>query len=245
VPSTLIVVPCYNEAARLDAESFVEFLAAEDDFSLVFVNDGSTDDTRSTLESIRQGNPQRVFVYEMPHNSGKAEAVRQGILQYVHNTEFEYFGFIDADLAAPLSQLPLLQEYIRRSQAKFAIGSRVKRLGAEIRRSTKRHYVGRVFATVVSSLFAIEVYDSQCGLKLIHRDLTQIAFAEPFQTRWIFDVEILLRLRDITDKYAKWVVEVPLNHWAEQGGSKITVAAMVMVPRDLIRLRRHYRRGRG
>ena len=125
---------------------------------------------------------------------------------------------------------------------RLALGSRVKRLGSHIDRRAPRHYLGRIFSTLSSQLLDLAVYDSQCGAKLFRSDVTDVLFADPFVTRWLFDLEILVRLRNHLgrERFLKSAVEVPLTEWQEVGGSKLTLAHMARVPLELIRIRKRY-----
>ena len=68
---TVIVVPCYNEAARLDLAAFERFSGARPTVSLLFVDDGSTDDTPLVLERFRAQHPERVSVWRVGANVGQ------------------------------------------------------------------------------------------------------------------------------------------------------------------------------
>jgi hypothetical protein len=72
------------------------------------------------------------------------------------------------------------------------------RLGAQIERSFVRHVLGRVFVTVASSLLKLYAYDTQCGAKLFRRDAVGSLFGGEFVSRWLFDIELYLRLRTLS-----------------------------------------------
>ncbi|MFN2604379.1 MAG: glycosyltransferase, partial [Gemmatimonadaceae bacterium] len=235
------VVPCYNEAKRLDESAFIEFAAARHDFTFLFVDDGSSDATLERLNHLHSQSPTQLRYLSLATNVGKAEAVRAGINASLASEEFNYFGFLDADLSAPLAQLLVLRDAIDQDHIRMAMGSRVKRLGAQITRRPARHYLGRVFATFVSMALALDVYDSQCGIKLLDRKFATAAFDEPFSSKWIFDVEMLVRLRAKDPEFQSQVMEVPLTMWTEKGGSKLSFASFLTVPLDVLRIRRRYR----
>ena len=75
-----LVVPCFNEAERLDLDAFKSFAEERQDVSFLFVNDGSDDDTLEVLELLHESNPEQFHVLDLKRNVGKAEAVRQGML---------------------------------------------------------------------------------------------------------------------------------------------------------------------
>jgi len=223
---TAIVIPCYNEAERLDTKAFLDMSGKEPGLRFIFVNDGSTDTTPGVLKAMCEKAPEKMSVFEMKENSGKAEAVRRGVLKAIEEG-YSNVGYWDADLAAPLSAIPELCALIDSSGATVAIGSRVRLLGRRIERRFTRHFLGRIFATFASLILEIPVYDTQCGAKVFKNTPSlKAVFSVPFRVRWTFDVELLARL-SIIEKAAgnarpesSWV-ECPLKEWEDVAGSKI------------------------
>ncbi|RRA48566.1 glycosyltransferase [Acidipila sp. EB88] len=224
-----VVVPCYNEAARLRTNDFVTFLQNTEnrDLQLLFVNDGSRDATLSVLQDLRSRFPARIRVLDKQPNGGKAEAVRHGMLHALSLKGCEITGFWDADLATPLEQIPDLEAILlRHPQLTMVFGARVRLLGRAIQRQPLRHYLGRCFATTASTLLRLPIYDTQCGAKLfrVTPELTQV-LAAPFQSRWIFDVELLARFsaRHRSDEVPlrDQIYEYPLPEWTDVAGSKV------------------------
>jgi dolichyl-phosphate beta-glucosyltransferase len=222
-----LVVPCYNEAKRLDLRTFEVFFPLHENIQWIFVNDGSTDSTLVMLEDLADRYPGKVRVVNQQPNQGKAEAVRQGLLEAYANGNSELVGFWDADLATPLDTIPEMIEILEQNlRIEMVFGSRVKLLGRQIHRQAIRHYLGRVFATTVSTLLGLPIYDTQCGAKIFRssRELAAV-LSERFISRWVFDVEILARLmknRDFNVPLMESVIyELPLRKWQDVGGSKI------------------------
>ncbi|MDL2231625.1 glycosyltransferase [Porphyromonadaceae bacterium OttesenSCG-928-L07] len=230
---TCIIVPCYNEAERLDARAFLDYLACETDIDYCFVNDGSTDATAELLQNLNDIGCGRIHVVDAPVNGGKAEAVRLGVNYAVELNEYDLIGFMDADLATPLEEMSRLKDEFYSCYV-AVIGSRIKRLGAAIDRKLMRHYTGRLFATAVSFLFRFNAYDTQCGAKIFDVRMADLIFKEKFISKWLFDVELLLRIQNAGR--LKEVKEIPLNIWTEQGGSKIKFVHLLRIPRDLLRI---------
>ena len=186
----LIAIPCFRESKRLplflDALC-KELAAAPFKASIVIVDDGSgcPEDafTRSIVDQFRSKYPtiiaEPVF---LKRNLGKGGAVYEGWKISSSNSAPELLCFADADGAVPASEVgrlieELLADQFHRWDALF--GSRVKLLGAAVDRKAMRHYIGRVFATFVAVLTGIEIYDSQCGLKVIRSPTGPLPPARP------------------------------------------------------------------
>lgn len=223
------MVPCYNEAARFQTDAFARFLSDPENAAvrLLFVNDGSRDTTLQVLTAFRDRFPNRAAILDQQPNRGKAEAVRNGMLQVAKDGEARITGFWDADLATPLAQITDFRNLLtQRPDLTMVFGARVRLLGRAIHRQPLRHYLGRCFATVVSVLLRMPIYDTQCGAKLfrITPELCQV-LAEPFHSRWIFDVEILARFLEAdkgdSRRLAGEIYEYPLPEWTDVAGSKV------------------------
>jgi glycosyltransferase involved in cell wall biosynthesis len=240
MPRTAIVVPCYNEAQRLDVAAFERF-AASGGASLVLVNDGSTDATLDVLRRIA-GTASDVTIVDVQPNAGKGEAVRRGLLDALARGH-DLVGYWDADLATPFDAVGGFVERLESNpRLEVVIGSRVRLLGRTIERRAVRHYTGRVFATAVSLALGLPVYDTQCGAKLFRATpALERALATPFLSRWIFDVELLARLGSRDGRYSvehllAAVYELPLVEWRDVGGSKLRMEDFPTAALDLLRI---------
>ena len=242
---TVLVVPCYNEAERLDAQAFRSFAATAPNVRLLFVNDGSTDGTAEVLEKLCRDEP-KLDALHLQDNQGKAQAVRSGILAAIE-TNPGFVGFWDADLSTPLAELPaFLTVFEQHPDIEMVFGARVNLLGRSIRRKLTRHYIGRIFATVVATTLRLPVYDTQCGAKIfrVTEDLADL-FREPFLSKWIFDVEIIARSiasRRGTDRpqVVEIIYELPLTNWYDVDGSKLRLSDFAVVAGDFLRIYRKY-----
>jgi dolichyl-phosphate beta-glucosyltransferase len=188
-------------------------------------------------------------IVALERNSGKAEAVRRGVLDALSRSP-DAVGFWDADLATPLSELPAFVEILESQRAiEIVIGSRVKLMGRVIERRTWRHYTGRLFATAASVALDLPVYDTQCGAKLFRATpLLARVFDRPFRARWVFDVEILARFMELDprgpDHVARSLVELPLGKWVDVHGSKLRAADFARSAVDLATIYLTYSRHR-
>lgn len=239
---TTIIIPCFNESKRLNCNEFISFIQSNKFFNFLFVNDGSTDNTLEIIENLSKKN-QQLSHLNLSKNSGKAEAIRQGVLS-LQNQKNDYIGYLDADLSVPLSELNHFQNILNKnSSIKFLTGSRIARMGANINRKWYRHYLGRIFATLVSIMLKIPIYDTQCGAKVIHSSLIDPLFNTPFKSKWLFDVELIFRLINISEfkSNSNIIYEAPLSSWNEIEGSKVKLKDFILAPIELISIWKTYR----
>jgi dolichyl-phosphate beta-glucosyltransferase len=244
--NTAIVVPCYNEALRLKTAEFLACARACPDITFLLVDDGSRDATWSVLEHLRDESGQSIHILRKPRNGGKAEAVRDGMNYALQRLRPDVAGFWDADLATPLEAIEDLRCILLRQPAiEMVFGARVQLLGRHVARRPIRHYLGRIFATAVSTMLRLPIYDTQCGAKLfrVTPQLAQ-ALAEPFVSKWVFDVEIIARFIRLNHRdpaaVASRIYEFPLNVWEDVAGSKVRPSDFLKAFRDVVRIHRRY-----
>lgn len=239
---TTIVIPCYNEANRLDGKAFADFSQQHPDIHFLFVNDGSTDNTLAALQDLSQQHP-NLHHLDLKVNGGKAEAVRQGMLYVSKNHPADYVGFWDADLATPLWEIPNFINIITERDFSIVTGLRLARLGASVKRKKSRHYLGRCFATTASIALHLPVYDTQCGAKLYKLEVVPILFEHTFITKWLFDVEILARyIQHFGAQSAEEkIYEYPLWSWEDVHGSQLKTKDFIKGPYELWKISRAYK----
>jgi glycosyltransferase involved in cell wall biosynthesis len=238
-----LVVPCYNEASRLDAEAFLAFADSRESApALLFVDDGSRDETRMILTGLCSRSPGRISLLALDRNQGKAEAVRTG-LRAALAAGASMVGYMDADLSTSTPEMQRLIDLYHASGTEVLMGARVSLLGREVRRQPARHYLGRIFASAASWVLKLPVYDTQCGAKLFKSTpALESALQRPFLSSWAFDVELLGRLlvgdgsgnRLAPDR----ILEEPLRAWRHKPGSKLSAWHMLRAGLDMVRIAR-------
>jgi glycosyltransferase involved in cell wall biosynthesis len=241
---TTIIIPCYNEEKRLNIDRYMQVVEEHHYISLLFVNDGSKDGTLAMLNKFAEQSDS-IQVLDMPHNVGKAEAVRCGILHAVNDVAIspDFVAFYDADMATPFGDMVKMIEMMEQQSLLMITGCRIRRLGANIERHWKRWFTGRIFATCVSYVLKLPIYDTQCGAKIFRVDVAKDIFVTPFISKWIFDVELFARtiLKFGYEATRNKTVEYPLSAWYEVAGSKITFNDLLRQPINIIKIARFYK----
>jgi glycosyltransferase involved in cell wall biosynthesis len=238
----LVVVPCFNEARRWNSEYWQELHESGIDF--LFVDDGSTDDTWARIIETSDGSGD--LRIQLPANAGKAEAVRLGLLA-ARRKNRKVVGFLDADAAFPVDTVNLICET---AQSRLSGGewdsvwaARILMGGRTVVRQQSRHYVGRLVATLIASSHGHAVYDTQTGFKLfVNSASLEACLAEPFDTRWFVDFELLMRWRAATGQLMR-VWEEPVEGWRDIGGSKVNRGQYVQLARDILTVKRYRSKG--
>jgi len=213
-PTYSIVIPAYNESARLGAslDSVFAYVHRQGwDAEVIVVNDGSRDNTADIVRSHAEKEPMLRLV-ENPGNRGKGYSVRNGVL----HAEGRIILFSDADLSSPIEEAPKLFEALN-AGADIAIGSRWLRAETQTQRQPlHRQLFGRIFNLLLRLTLGLQFADTQCGFKAFKRAAAQAIFPLQKIERWGFDPEILFLARKLGFK----VQEVPVA-WGHSGGTRI------------------------
>ena len=214
-PTYSIVIPAYNEAARIGhaLQSVVACIRERGwNAEVVVVDDGSRDATADLVRAFAQDHLE-VRLLQNPGNRGKGYSVRNGILHAFG----EVVLFTDADLSAPLEEAEGLFAAIA-AGADIAIGSRwLERARQTIRQPFYRQFFGRCFNAVTRFVMGLPYADTQCGFKAFTRAAAQTVFQLQTIERWGFDPEILF----IARKRGYRIDEVPVS-WAHDERTRIS-----------------------
>jgi dolichyl-phosphate beta-glucosyltransferase len=233
-----IIIPCYNEATRLDVDLMGELMEGISDAIIYFVNDGSRDHTLQVLNLLANKYPGKVVILSFPKNEGKAKAIAKGFNHLIKSESFAYIGYMDADFSTPVQEFISLYKTLVEKKVSYIFGSRIKKLNSGINRKPFRHLIGRSIATIVDFRFNLGVYDTQCGAKIFLSNVAVAAFNKPFYCNWLFDVEIFLRLKQFN--LLNNGIEMPLTGWKDIGGSKLSFKTFPKICKELLLLSRKY-----
>lgn len=232
-----IIIPCYNEEYRLD-EKNIDFLIQNSNVVVYFANDGSKDHTSHVIEQISNKYAERCFAVNFQENQGKANTIYKTIHLINKENAFDYIGYFDADFSTPPKEVVRILKELENYNPSLIFGSRVLLLNTKIKRKWQRHIIGRVIITLINLKFKLGVYDTQCGAKVFSRDLISVAFSKPFQTSWLFDVEVFIRLKK--QNLLSNACEFPLQEWRDVEGSKLSWKTSFKILNELYKLNKNY-----
>jgi dolichyl-phosphate beta-glucosyltransferase len=214
MPRYSIIIPAYNEAARLGStlERVLSYVSQQAwDAEIVVVNDGSRDQTPDLVRTRSAVHP-NLRLIENPGNRGKGYSVRNGML----NAAGEILLFTDADLSSPIEESVKLFAVIE-AGADMAIGSRWLQPELQThRQSLARQLYGRIFNLLLRIVLGLKFKDTQCGFKVFSRRAAQAVFPLQRIERWGFDPELLFLAR----KSGLRVQEVAVV-WSHSAGTRI------------------------
>ena len=233
-----VVIPCYNEEDRLSSDQFRNFAYQNLGYHLCFVNDGSTDNTMKVLEELRKGNESNISIYNCEKNGGKAEAVRQGIQYLMQDEQLDYIGYLDADLSTDFRDFDDLVKTMETSKFKIVSGSRISRMGADITKESARKIISKTINIIIQKILGMPFKDTQCGAKVMNREIASSMFQKKFITKWLFDVEIFMRMRKHYGKNeaTNMICEQPLKRWIHADGSKLSMKDSIKIVGQLAKI---------
>jgi len=230
-----LIIPLYNESNRLNPEYFKAISDMKID--LIFVNDGSSDDTLVKLKNLSF----RKHIITYKNNKGKGEAIRAGI-NYAINEKYDLIGYLDSDGAFSLESVIKIikiakKEFITNNKLGLIIAARVKLSGREIIRTNGRKIVSQIIKFILSLILKNKPYDTQSGFKILRNtnNLKNIT-RNKFYTKWFFDVELI---EGIKKEY--FVYEIPVDRWVDVRGSKLSYKMVFKILREIKILVKLYR----
>lgn len=233
-PFLSVIVPVYNEEKRI--KNLIEIVShlKKQRYSreLIVVNDGSTDQTQSILESLKPKFKFRLFSY--PHNFGKGYAIKTGMLK----SKGKYRLFLDIDLSTPINEVDKILPYLRKHD--IVIGSRkMKTSNLIVRQPFIRELLGRMFTFLSQITLQVSIADFTCGFKCFSEEAAKQIFSRQTINRWGFDSEILF-----IGKNKKFSIkEIPIT-WKDNSLTKVKFPQDILNSlMELIKIRLNSYRG--
>lgn len=229
-----LIIPCYNEELRLSAHAVAE-LHNTTTADIYLCNDGSTDNTVKVLKEITAGLV-RCHIIDYSKNKGKANTIYRAANELISKGIYTHIGYFDADFSTPVSEIKRMLYRVEERSDRFLLGSRVKLLNYDIKRKTHRHIIGRAIITLANTKLHLGIYDTQCGAKIFPMNIATEAFSEAFETSWLFDMEIFLRLKK--KGLLQYGDEFPLLEWKDVDGSKLSWKSGIKILKEMVILTR-------
>lgn len=222
-----IIVPAYNEEKRIVPfiASLLEFSKGLRDYEIIFVNDGSRDNTLGVIRSFTKGN-KNVKIISYVHNKGKAGALKEG----VKLASGDKILFIDADGSIPPHEIKNMVAKL--DDYDVVVGDRHSKK-SKIDQSVLRLFTGNCFNAYVNLLFRLNVPDNLCGFKGFRKKIAKKLFGELISKRWIFDVELFYRIK----RHGYSIYFLPVR-WINKKGSKIGIFDPLKMALQLLDLRK-------
>jgi dolichyl-phosphate beta-glucosyltransferase len=232
-----LIVPVFNEEQRVELAVPKLFRYLEDQFGkweVLYVDDGSTDNTYQLLKRIQTEHP-ALRVMQSKKNSGKGNAIRLGMKE----ARGDFVMFSDADFSTPIEEAGKLLEALLKSYD-IAIGSRGLDLSnIEIRQSWIRENMGKIFNRIIRAILPLKIHDTQCGFKMFRKESLAVIIPRMQMDGFAFDVEMLM----IGQIHGMRIAEIPVT-WRNAKGSKVhPIRSSLQMLRDVIAIRRRLKRG--
>lgn len=244
---TGIIIPCYNEEKRLNQEAFIRFISEHSDYHLCFVNDGSKDRTLEVLHTMKAQAPGSISIVDVKKNSGKATAVRAGARFLYSKNDIANIGFMDADLSTDFKDFKDLVNTLKKENKLMVFGSRNALGSGNIERNFLRNVFSKFIKQFILMILGLPIRDTQCGAKVFARSIVPVAYDQAFVSKWLFDVEIFLRLKKFLGKEntMRHIVEQPLMRWVHVDDSKLGMRDALEIPGRLAQIWMNYSFAKG
>lgn len=214
-----VIVPIFNEQERFNkpAKLLYSYLLKtfpKTSWELIFVNDGSKDDTLKFLKEFSKNNRKSLYV-TYKTNRGKGYAISRG----VKRANGTYIFFMDIDLSVKPKELKKALAAFKKNKTDIVIGSRrVEGSVIRIHQPKLRETLGHYYTLLTTTLLGLPLADLTCGFKGFKKKVAKDIFKKLTATRWSFDAEVLYKAH----KKDYSIYELPIT-WEHVGDSKVHI----------------------
>ena len=224
-----IILPVYNEEKRLPncLDSLLDFYCEMTGVEIIISEDGSTDNTFKIAKKYAIQNSMIKVVH-----SEKRLGKGGGIINGLQEATGDLVMFMDADLSIKPEQIPRLEKAIEEG-ADLAIGSRsLPQSILTQNRPLIRRILAAGFNWLFRSLFHIQIRDTQCGFKMMKKEVSKNLLEKVEIKGFAFDIDLIIKAHD--NNYM--IREVPIV-WSPVSGSKVTSSGHILkMGKDLLRI---------
>jgi glycosyltransferase involved in cell wall biosynthesis len=179
-----ILIPAYNAAETLQT-LLQQIKVTSNPESIIVVDDGSTDQTERIAKSAG------VTVLRHEHNRGKGAALRTGFEKITQDGKVPYVLCMDADLQHSVADIPTFLQCAAEDRYQMIIGNRLSKIGEM---PYHRRLSNRMTSYILSKLTGQNILDSQCGFRLIKRELLETTPLE--DDGYQMESEMILKVAD-------------------------------------------------
>ncbi|HEY9672371.1 MAG TPA: glycosyltransferase [Waterburya sp.] len=217
--SISVILPVYNESKciSLTVDAVLEYSKNNPIYHFIFVNDGSTDETKAIIENkILESENNHISLLSYDENKGKGHAIKKGV-EFSHG---DYICFIDSDLAYSLTHLDFLIDKLEFFDV--VIGCR-NLMPTNVKRVKFIRFVaGKVFNILSRGILSLNFSDMQAGIKGFKKEIAKDLFARQRIKRFCFDVELMYLAQKQRYSIGEIPVIVSITH--TEKASKVNLA---------------------
>ncbi len=231
----VVIMPAYNEAEHilsnlLKAANIIE--SFQNDFSIIAVNDGSSDATKDKIIEASKMNPHIEYI-SYSDNRGKGGAIKEG----VRLANGDFIAFLDSDLELPPIMLKSFLHELVSQDAHVAIGSKLHK-DSKLQYPLIRRFMSTGYYIMLKLMFKLKIKDTQTGIKLFRQEVIKPICSNLITTGFAFDIEILAT----ASKKGYKIIEMPitLNYSRERKEkSRMTLSTILKVFKDTLTIKKH------
>lgn len=235
-----VVISAYNEEQRIE-ECFHKlkhyFSHVQYSYEIIFVNDGSSDNTKLKIESLNKNLTLKIknlkLISYQP-NKGKGYGIRQGVMA----AKGQYILFSDVDLSTPIKETEKLFKFIKKYP--IVIGSRYLKKGSvKVAQPLTRRIISRLGNSLIKLMLGLFYQDTQCGFKLLDARSAKDIFSRATISRWGFDIEMLAIAKILGCRVKETAVD-----WYNDPRSQVRASrAVINTFREVLKIRANIKKG--